>query len=362
MGKVLFLGSSRLSVFGFRGELIERLIKEGYEVTVSFPSGPYGEGKEISKQYGCKFIETEIERRGTNPFHDFVLLNNYIEIIRTEKPDYVLGFTVKCDVYGGIACRLTKTPFIANITGLGKGLADGGMTELITKNLYKIAVRKANCVFFQNEHDKEYFDRNGIRYKKSVVLPGSGVNVSKFTQMPYSDEGKTVFTYMSRVMKAKGIDQFLDAARELHSEDVEFHVFGHCEEDYEGILKKEQADGTIIYHGFVDDIKEAVKMSHCIVSPSYHPEGISNVLLEAAASGRPIITTDNVGCRETVEDGVTGYIVRKRDSQDLIKKMRIFLGLPYEQKREMGVRGRQRVVKDFDREIVVNAYMDEIRG
>lgn len=359
-GKVLFWGSSRVCVYGFRGELIERLKNEGYEVVVSFPNGPYGEGEEISKQYGCKFIETQIERRGKNPAHDLALLYQYIKIIKGEKPNYVLGYTVKCDIYGGIACRLTGTPFIANITGLGKGLAEGGATEFITKNLYKIAMKKAKCVFFQNKQDKGYFDRNNIRYKKARVIPGSGVNVSRFSGIPYPADGKTVFTYMSRVMKAKGIDQFLDAAHKLYSDKVEFHIFGYCEEDYKGILEKEQEKGIITYHGFVGDVTEAIKMSHCIVSPSFHPEGISNVLLEAAASARPIITTDNVGCKETVNDGMTGYIVKQRDSDDLIEKMKTFLKLSYEQKKEMGVNGRQWIMKKFDRNIVVDAYIDEL--
>ena len=360
---ILILGNSRLVVFGFRGELIQALVKQGYNVVVSFPNGPFGQGEEESKKYGCKFVETKIDRRGKNPLKDLLLLKKYISLIREYSPYAVLAFTVKCDIYGGIACRINDTTFIPNITGLGKALAEGGFVATITKFLYTIAVRKAKCVFFQNESDKKYFDDN-IKYRSGIVLPGSGVNLNKFKVLPYPQDNKIVFTYIARVMKAKGIEEFITAAKyfKQHSKKIEFHVCGYCEEDYKGIMKQLDDDGIIKYHGMVKDVIPYEKQSNCIVLPSFHPEGISNVLLEAAASGRPIITTDHPGCRETVTDKKTGFLVKPHDSQDLIKVMEIFVGLTKKEQEIMGVAGRKKMEKEFDREIVVNAYLRSLEN
>ncbi len=359
--KILILGNSHLVVFGFRGELIEQLIKERYDVVVSFPNGVFGEGEETSKKYGCRFIETHIERRKTNPLSDFKLIRDYVKLIRSEKPDVVLAYTVKCDTYGGIACRITKTNFIPNITGIGKGLAEGGLVEKILILLYKLALKKSNIVFFQNQSDKQYFFEKGIKFDKCEVLPGSGVNLKKFQPLDYPDSNPVIFTYIARVMKAKGIEQFIDAARALKGK-AEFHICGYCEENYKNIIKKEQADGIVIYHGLVNNVIDYERNSHCIVLPTFHPEGVSNVLLEAAALARPVITTDRVGCRETVDDKVTGLLVREKDSQDLIEKMKEFLDMSTETRRNMGLNGRKKMMNEFDRLIVVNAYMSAINS
>lgn len=359
--KILILGNSHLVVFGFRGELIERLVREGYDVAVSFPNGPFGEGEETSKQYGCRFLETPINRRATNPLEDLKLIFLYKRIIETEKPDAVLAYTVKCDTYGGIACRMTGTPFIPNITGIGKALAEGGPIEKITVMLYKAALKRARIVFFQNTQDQAFFRNKGIRFNRSTVLPGSGVNLEKYQPLPYPETEPVVFTYVARVMKAKGIEQFLDAARALKGR-AAFHICGYCEEDYKSVMEEEQQKGTVVYHGLVNNIAEYERNSHCIVLPTFHPEGISNVLLEAAALGRPIITTDRAGCRETVADGETGFLVKERDSADLIEKMERFLNLTTEERREMGLRGRKKIEKEFDRQIVVDAYLKELES
>jgi len=358
--KILILGNSHLVVFGFRGELIERFVHDSNEVVVSFPNGPFGEGEATSKKYNCKFIETVVERRDTNPFTDLKLLYDYVKLIKQVKPDVVLAFTVKCDTYGGIACRITHTEFIPNITGIGKGLAEGGLIEKILIFLYKISLKNAKIVFFQNESDKQFFVNKGIKFPKCRILPGSGVNLQKYQILEYPKSEPVVFTYIARVMKAKGIEQFLDAARELKDK-AEFHICGFCEEDYKDIIEREQIAGTIVYHGFVNDIYDYMKQSHCIVLPSFHPEGVSNVLLEAAACGRPIITTDRPGCRETVDDGVTGFLIKECDSHDLIDKMVLFLNSSIEQREQMGIYGRKKIEKEFDRQIVVDEYVKEIK-
>ncbi|HIY01837.1 MAG TPA: glycosyltransferase family 4 protein [Candidatus Blautia faecipullorum] len=362
--KILMLGNSHLVIFGFRGELIERLVKEGYEVIVAFPNGPFGEGKETSWKYGCRFVEIPMNRWGKNPIEEFLLLNKYKKIIKAISPDIVLSYTVKCDIYGGIACGHLGIPYIPNITGLGKGLAEGSWTKIITTALYKKAIKNAQCVFFQNSQDKKFFEMSGIKFNRSKILPGSGVNLEKFKALPYPNDGKVVFTYMARVMKAKGIDQFLDAAKTIKAEspNTEFQICGYCEEDYKGIIDEAAAIGVVTYHGLVTDVEKYEMMSSCVVLPSFHPEGVSNVLLEAAASARPIITTNRPGCRDAVDDGISGFLVKERDSEDLIDKIRKFLSLTVEERTQMGLAGRQKMEKWFDRQIVVDAYMNEISG
>lgn len=362
--KILVLGNSHLVVFKFRGELISTLVEQGYDVWVCFPNGPFGEGEQTAKIYGCHFIENKMERRGTNPIKDLGLIKDYYSIIKRVDPDVVLAYTVKPDVYGGIVCAITKTPFIPNITGLGKGLDEKGIVQKLTIELYKKAVKKAKCVFFQNDSDRAFFDSNHIVYPKGVTLPGSGVNLKKFVPLPYPKEEEPIrFIYVARVMKAKGIEQFFEAAHEIKKSypDVEFHVCGYCEEDYKAAIKEKALSGEVIYHGLVDDVKLYEEKCHCVVLPSFHPEGVSNVLLEGAACARPLITTDHAGCKETVTDGVTGYIVRQRDSNDLIDKMLRFINLSYDEKVQMGLAGRKKIEEEFDRKIVVDAYMKEIR-
>lgn len=214
--RILILGNSHLVVFGFRGELIRKLCESGYEVWTCFPNGPFGEGETTAAEYGCHFIETPMERRGTNPIRDIKVIRNYCSIISKIKPSIVLAYTVKPDVYGGIACRIINTPFIPNITGLGKGLDEKGLVRLLTTLLYKMAVKKSACVFFQNDNDKQYFDSHSIEYGNGVVLPGSGVNIQKYTSLPYPMNDEPIrFIYIARIMKTKGIEEYLDAASSI---------------------------------------------------------------------------------------------------------------------------------------------------
>ena len=356
----MILGNSGLVVFGMRGELIQRLVADGYDVVVSYPNGELGNGTIQSAEYGCTYVETKIDRRGTNILRDAALLSSYIRLIKDMKPDVVLTYTVKCSIYGGMACRLLRVPYIINITGLGKGLAEGGLRQKVLVTLYKIAVRSADCVFFQNPHDRQFFVEQGIRCPKSDLLPGSGVNLQKYEPMPYPSDEKIIFTYVARVMKTKGIDEFLAAAEAVKADcpDVEFHVCGYYEDDYKEIIEDTQSRGLIQYHGLVKDVRPYEEVSQCIVLPSYHPEGVSNVLLEAAACARPIITTDRPGCADVVDDGVNGYVIKAKDSQDLTNKMRQFMALSWEARRDMGLAGRAKVEREFDRQIVVRKYME----
>ncbi|MGV8148989.1 MAG: glycosyltransferase family 4 protein [Alkaliphilus sp.] len=358
MVKILILANSDIGLYKFRKELIEELLK-GNEVYISLPDGEFASQL---LDLGCQFIDIKISRRGTNPITDFNLMMRYKSILKQVKPDVVLTYTIKPNVYGGIACRITKTPYITNITGLGTAVENGGLLQKLTLLLYRVGLKKASCVFFQNESNEQFFMDKRIVKSKSRLIPGSGVNLEHFHVLKYPPDKTIEFVFISRIMKQKGIDQYLDAAKHIRNKypNTIFHVLGFCEEAYEDKLKKLQDKGIIHYHGMVSDVRDILKKTHCTIHPTYYPEGMSNVLLESAASGRPIITTDRSGCREIVDDGLNGYIVEQRNSKDLVKKIERFLKLDYEGKKQMGLACRKKVESEFDRQIVVNAYIEEI--
>lgn len=310
---------------------------------------------------GCKYLEVTLNRHGLNVYHEWKLLRYYKKIIKHINPAVVLTYTIKPNIYGGIACKALGVPYIANITGLGSSVENGGVMQHVSKFLYKFAFRNVSTVFFQNSSNQQFFIDNSIALGKHQLLPGSGVNLNQYSLLEYPDDTVIEFVFISRVMREKGINEYLKAAAYIRGKyaGTVFHVLGFCEEDYEGSLKDLHQKGIIKYHGMQRDVRPFLENSHCIIHPSFH-EGMSNVLLEGAASGRPIITTNISGCKEIVDEGENGYLVEKENSEALIEKIEVFLQLSYEDKKEMGLAGRRKVEKEFDRQIVVEAYMKVI--
>lgn len=360
MKKVLILVNHDVVIYNFRKELVERLLKDKYEVYIS---SPYGERIDDLVAMGCKYIEAKIARHGTNILEELNLLHYYKRIIKEIKPDVVLTYTIKPNIYGGIACRMLKVPYIANITGLGTAVENKGLMQNILITLYKIAFKKINCLFFQNSENMQLFIDKNIAIDKHKLIPGSGVNLEYFNILEYPPDETIEFAFISRIMKEKGIDQYIEAAQFIRKKypNTRFHICGFCEEDYEDKLKTLQDQGIIIYHGMQRDVRKILAKTHCTIHPTYYPEGMSNVLLESAACGRPIITTNRSGCKEAVDDGVNGFIVEQKNSKDLIEKIEKFLKLTYEEKKQMGLAGRKKVEKEFNRNIVVESYMKEIK-
>jgi len=361
MKKIIILSNHHAYTYNFRKEIIQRLLDENYEVHIVLP---YGEKVELLKEMGCHFIDLPLDRRGMNPFTDLKLLYNYYKIIKKVKPDAVMSYTIKPNIYGGMACRKLKVPFFPNVTGLGTAVENEGTSQKILVQLYKIAFKKASCVFFQNEENCDFFKIKKIKLNNFKVLPGSGVNVNHFSLLEYPPADTIEFVFISRIMKEKGIDQYLDAANYIKQKYpfTKFHILGFCEDSYyEEKLKQMESEDIIEYHGMQNDVRKFHKISHCTIHPTYYPEGMSNVLLESAASGRPVITTDRSGCREIVDEGVNGYVVEQQNSNDLVRKIEQFLSLSYLKKRKMGKAGRDKVNKEFDRQIVVNAYLNVLK-
>ena len=357
--KILFLVNHDIVIYNFRREIVEKFLDEGYEVIIS---SPYGERIDELVELGAIFEEVEIDRHGKNVFSELKLILYYKKLLKKIKPDYIFGFTIKPNIYGALVAKQMGIPFVANITGLGSAVENKGILQLISVLLYKVSFSKIQTVFFQNKENMDFFIEKNIAVGKHKQLPGSGVNLKHFEPLSYPNEETIDFVFISRIMKEKGIDQYLEAAAYIKKKypTTKFHICGFCEESYEEILREYQKNKIIIYHGMVKDVREILKKTHCTVHPTYYPEGLSNVLLESAACSRPIITTNRSGTREVVEENINGFFVKTKDTSSLIEKLEKFILLNHDAKKDMGVNGRIKVETQFDRSIVVNAYLSEL--
>ncbi|MDT2848679.1 glycosyltransferase family 4 protein [Vagococcus carniphilus] len=357
--RILILANHDLVIYNFRKELIQKLISEKYEVYISSPNG-----KRIDElvSMGCQFCELEnIDRHGKNPIKEIKLLMEYKKLVKAVNPLCVLTYTIKPNIFGSIAARKYGIPCLSNITGLGSAVEKKSFLQFLTIRMYKYAFKDIDTVFFQNEENLTFFLDRQILTDSFELLPGSGVNIEHFNYLKYPDDDVVRFVFISRIMKEKGIELYLQAAKIIKNKypNTEFHICGFCEERYEKILEDYHKKGYIIYHGMVDDIKNVLKDTHCTIHPTYYPEGLSNVLLESSACGRPIITTDRSGCREVVTNK-NGFLIKENSSEDLIEKIILFLSLNFKEKRKMGENGRELIEREFNREIVVNEYIKKI--
>jgi len=348
--------------YNLRKEILRKLIHDGHKVTVMCQVLSY---KEELEAMGCSIVDVKTGRRGTNPFADLQLFRQYFSQLRKLRPDIILSNNIKPNIYGGLACRMLGIRYMPNITGLGTAVEFPGKLQMLTTRLYKWGIAGAECVFFQNSENEQFFrERNMLsRKSRTVLLPGSGVNLDIHQAKPYPTDETIHFLFIARLMKEKGIDLYLAAAKAIHEKypATLFHICGGCDDEkYLSIVRQAEKDGYIRYHGEQKDMPRFYEMAHCIVHPSYYPEGMSNVLLEAAASARPIIATDRSGCRETVDDSKTGYIIPVKNEPALIEAIEKFMNLSWEEKRKMGLAGRKKMEKEFDREIVVKLVVDEV--
>lgn len=361
MKRILILSNHQLGLYKFRKELIEGLVRDQYEVFVSTPDNGYTKALE---NLGARVVVNEcLDRRGTNPLRDLKLIRYYKSLIREYNPDVVLTYTIKPNVYGGLICGRLGIPYIVNVTGLGTSLENEGIIQSITLFLYRAGLKCAGKVFFQNIENRQFMiDKGIVREEQTDLLPGSGVNTVYYEYLPYPDESKgMVFTTIGRIMKDKGIDELLSAACEIRKKhsNIAFRLIGEFDEAYEEKITDLDRQGVIQYLGFQEDIRRFVAESHAVIHASYH-EGMSNVLLEAASMGRPVIATDVPGCRETFDPGVTGIAFEPRNSKSLIEAIEKFLSLNKEMHIEMGRVGREKILREFDRKIVVEKYLFEI--
>lgn len=358
--KILILSNHFITLYNFRKELIEKLVENGHRVFISMPKS---NDNLFFSDLGCEIIETPVDRRGINPIKDFQLVVKYIKIMTKLNPDIIFSYTIKPNVYGSIASNLTRYKQVSNVTGTGATFLNENFVSKVARLLYKISLKKSYKVFFQNNGDKDYFIDNKMINDNYMMLPGSGVNLQQYelTELPSDDNVN--FIFIGRVMKLKGIDEYLECARVIKKSypSANFFVAGFIEEQkYNDIINDFHSKGIINYIGFQKDIKSWIQKCHCTVLPSHGGEGVPNVLLESAAMGRVCIASQINGSKDVIEDGRTGYLFDTGNKKSLISKVEKFIKLDIDAKRKMGFAGREKVTKEFDRQIVINAYLKEI--
>lgn len=353
--KILILTNNSGGLYGFRKELIQGLIAQGYEV---YASTPFDNHIDDLMQLGIHLIETKINRRGINPINDFKLILDYFKIIKKIRPSLIITYTIKPNLYGGSVARILKIPYAINITGLGTAFQNDNLLRKFVVAWYKFACKKVKVLFFENEGNKNLFlDFNIVDSDKCCVLHGAGVNTEHYYFTKYPPiEDKLHFLFIGRIMKEKGVDELFWGIDKLYqnNKNIILDVVGSFEDDYESKIKDLEQKGCLHYYGYQNDVRPFIKQCHCFVLPSYH-EGMANTLLECAAMGRPLITSNIHGCKEAVIDGKNGYLVAVKNQEDLYEKLSFFINVDFESKKNMCVESRKHIVENFDKYKVVNA-------
>lgn len=358
--KIVVIVNDPMTLTLFRSELVSKLIKTGYNVAIFSPKSV------MLKKYenmGATVVNTPMVRRGKNLVQEVKLIRKYYKLLHSYLPDCVLTYTIKPNIYAGIISKLCKIPYLVNVTGLGTSFDKDSILRKILVRLYRLSINSAACVFYQNKDNQQKLLKDGIVNNHSVVLPGSGVNLKDNNFEPYPcDNANIKLLFVARIMTNKGINELVEASRLLKKKysDLEFHVVGMCEDGYEDKVKRWQDEKLIVYHGPQENMHYFYKMCSCLIHPSYH-EGMSNVCLEAAATGRPILASKVPGCQEIFCDGVTGMGFEARNVQSLVNAIEKFLNLSNEERAKMGKLGREKVEKEFDRKIVIDAYLKKIK-
>lgn len=360
--KILFLVNHEVVIYNFRLELIQVLLNEGYEVHIS---SPHGEKIEFLTELGCIFHEIRIDRRGKSLFNDLILIKDYVRLLSQVKPLVTLTYTIKPNLYGGVVCRLLSIPYITNITGLGSSIFGDTnyLVKKILKLLYKIIFKKSECVFFQNKNNLDFFINKEIYIKKYRLLPGSGVNIDKFSYMDYPNNKEVIHIYyFGRLMKDKGTYELIETSKILKNKNVQIHLVGFSEDNkLSKLIDLYHEKGILIYHGYKANIIEYIRHADAIIQPSYH-EGMSNVLLEASSSGRPVLASDIPGCQEIIDDGITGFLFEVKNINDMVASINKFTQLSKNEREIMGQKGRIKIKENFSRTIVTDSYINEIQS
>ncbi|SEN63288.1 Glycosyltransferase involved in cell wall bisynthesis [Sphingomonas gellani] len=355
------------NLVNFRQSLLRSLVAGGYHVVaVAPPDGREGELAAL----GVDFVPIRIDRRGMSPIADAGLLLAYLRILGRLKPCAYLGFTVKPNVYGGMACRMLGIPRIANIAGLGTAFLKRGALNWVVRQLYATGLKGARRVFFQNPDDRAHFLAEGLTSEdRTGLLPGSGVDLARFVPRYRAHDGRIVFLLVTRLLRAKGVAEYVEAAelmRRRHGDAVAFRMLGIPDHSPGGVdaetLDRWRRNGAVELIDPVSDVRPIVADADCVVLPSYYPEGTPRSLLEAAGMGKAIITTDTPGCRDVVEQGVNGFLCKARSIPSLVDAMEAYRTLDAMARSNMGVASRVRAERDYDERIILERYARELRA
>ncbi len=355
------------NLVNFRSGLIHALVSHGYDVIAVAPTDEYAHQLAA---LGCRFVPLPMDNKGTHPGRDLMLLSRFVRLMRKERPDVFLGYTVKPNVYGSLAAQVSGVPVINNVAGLGTVFIKGGWLNLLVRSLYRVGLARSRIVFFQNEDDRQLFITGGlVDGALTDRLPGSGVDLKKFETAPLPGRSQMRFLLIARMLWDKGVGEYVEAARLLRGRglNAEVCLLGFLDVQNPAAISKSQmdewvAEGVVRYLGVSDNVCEEIAQADCVVLPSFYREGTPRTLLEAAAMARPIITTDSVGCRDVVDDGVNGFLCRPKDALDLADKMTRMIAMSHAEREAMGLRGRDKVEREFDEKIVIDKYLAAIEA
>ena len=363
-------------VYCFRLELIQAIIDSGYRLLISCPDGPKFEVMDeigLKKNQAFIYDDPPIDRRGTNVLKDERLMMHYRGLFKKYQPAVVLTYTAKPNVYASLVAHQLHIPVINNVTGLGSVVNESGIKQKFIMWLFKTAYRSSACIMFQNSTNMKLAKKLGWVKGDCKLIPGSGVDLDRYPVQEYPDGGDgisgepIVFNYIGRILKDKGVDDYIEAAKRIKAKypRTEFNMLGFIEpteDHYEAELKELGNQGIVFYRGSQNDVRPWIKRAHAIIHPSIYGEGMSNVLLENASSGRLIITTDNPGCRETVNDCISGFIYHGGDIDELVQKIETVVNdMPNNVRQNYGLEGRKKVEREFSRELVIEAYLSKIK-
>ncbi len=356
---ILVLANFDVGLYQFRRELLGQLLAKGNRVVISLPGGKLVKPLE---EMGCEFIDTPVDRRGIDPKTDLKLFFTYRKLLKSVKPDLVITYTIKPNVYGGFACRLAGMPYAVNITGLGTAFQGSGLLRRLVTVMYKTALKKAKVVFFENAGNLQTLLELGIcKQSQCHPLNGAGVNLEHYRYMPYPGDETTHFLFVGRIMREKGVDELFAAMERLREEGETcvLDVLGGYEENYAGQIQAYQDAGWLRYHGYQEDVRPFIAAAHCFTLPSWH-EGMANTNLECAAMGRPVITSRIHGCMEAVVEGESGLLCEAKNADSLYAAMKTFLALPRAEREAMGKAARQHMEDRFDKMKVVEETIKEL--
>ena len=358
--KILLIANKDVTLYLARREFIETLIKLNHKV---FILCPYGEKLAYFESIGATLINYKIDRRGMNPIKEIKLIVIYRKVLKSIRPDYTFTYTIKPNLYTGLIANFINVKYFPTVTGLGSSISNRGFKKFLISILMKLSFKNAEAIFFQSQHNKSWYEQEINNKTKTILVNGSGVNLVKYNYFEPEISKITTFLFLGRIMKEKGIDELLYAAQLLkikYGDLIQIKIAGFLEDKYYKKLSQMQDKNIIEYLGFVDDTYQIIRLSSAIVLPSYH-EGLSNVLLEAQAVGRPVIASKISGCIETFIDGESGYSVKEKNGDDLFLQMEKFHLLSFELKQKMGRIGRNHVEKNFNRDDVLKKYLSIIK-
>jgi glycosyltransferase involved in cell wall biosynthesis len=363
---VVFSGNCGRSLYHFRLAAVKRVQELGYRVIAVLPNDDYIE--KIKDNNIEVIIINEMQPSGTNPVQDYKLYKEYISLYRQLKPDLIFEYTIKPHIYSTLAAKKLGIPCIAIISGLGHTFAYKGMKYTLARRLYRFALRKASQVWFSNNDDKQLFEKMGfVSNDKSLLLNGEGIDTNYYAYAPI-DYSKRSFILIARLLFDKGIKEYYEAAKKLRKKypTASFKILGFLNVENpkavpENQLKEWEESGAIEYLGSTTDVKPFIAASSCVVLPSFYKEGMATALMEGASMGRPLIATGIPGCRELIDDGITGFICKTKDFDNLSEKMELFINMDDDKLHEMSIKSREKMINEFSMQRVLPKYENAVK-